>query len=118
MFDRQNCFRDDAEIAFKQEIVDADYRPCEGILHGNQEGIGGAIRNGAKGGIKGGSRHGNNVLAKQLYGRGFAEGSGFSLEGDAHFLKLCPHYGSSLSKRRAASKHNLPPSFTSGASNC
>src|SRR5260370_17557029 len=100
----QNRFRGDGKLALQQQIVDAYHGTGERILHRNQQGIGGAIRNGAKRRIKRGSRYGDNVLAKQLHGRGFAEGSGFSLEGDAHFLRLCSHYASSLSKRRAAPK--------------
>ncbi len=81
----------DGQLALQQQIVDAYHGTGERILHGNQEGIGGAIGNGAKRRFKRGSRHGDNVLPKQLHGRSFAEGSGLPLEGHTHFLRLCPH---------------------------
>jgi hypothetical protein len=81
MFDGQDGLRDDAEIAFKQKIVDAHDGASERIFDGGQECVGGAFVDSAKGGVEGRAGYRGDGLPEKLNGRGFAEGSGFTLEG-------------------------------------
>src|SRR5467141_4359101 len=110
MFDGQNCFRDNAESAFEQEIVDADYRPCEGAFHGSQKGVGGAVGNGREGSLKRRAGHGGNSAAEKLDGGGFAESAGFALKGHAHGLAIGRAHRQALScnkERKTKSKDSL-----------
>jgi len=83
MLDVQNGFGDHGEIAFKEQVVNADNGACERVFHGSEENVGGAFCNGGEGGIEGGARNGGDGFAEKLNGGGFAEGAAFALEGNA-----------------------------------
>jgi len=48
MFDREDDFRDDFQVAFKQKVVNAERQTGKRVLNGSEEGVGCAFRNGAK----------------------------------------------------------------------
>ena len=47
-----------------------------------------AVGDGAKRRVKCGARDGDDMIAVQLHGGGFAEGAGFALKCDANFFDL------------------------------
>src|SRR5215469_933871 len=83
MLDRKDGLRDDAQIAFKEQVVNANHRSRQGILHRCQERIRRVFGNGAKGRVKGCTWNGDNVLAKQLNSGGLTECAVLSLESHA-----------------------------------
>src|SRR4029077_8860356 len=84
MFDGMDNFRDDAEITFEEEIVNADDRAGERIFHGGKQRVSSAVPDRAEGGIKRRTGYGGNSAAEKLNGRGFAKGAGLTLEGHAY----------------------------------
>ena len=93
VFDGENGFRDDAEIAFEQEIVNAHDRAGERIFHGNQKSVGGAFGDSAEGGIERCTWNSGDAFAQKLDGGGLAEGAEFALE--CHANRLSIEYGHS-----------------------
>lgn len=88
MFDLEDGFRDHGEIAFKKEVVDADDGACESVFDRCEESVGGALRNCGEGRIECGARNRGNGFTEKPDGGSFAEGTGFSLEGDAGGAEL------------------------------
>ena len=85
VLDGEDCFGSDGEGAFKEEIVNADDWPREGVFYGGEESVGEAIADRAEGSVEGGARDGGDVVAEELDGCFFAEGAGLALESYAHF---------------------------------
>lgn len=83
MLNVKDGFRDHAEVAFEEKIVNADDGACECVFDRSEKGVCGAFGNGLEGGIKGGARNGSDGVAEELNGGGFAERAGFALKGDA-----------------------------------
>ena len=83
MFDVKNRFRNDAQIAFNEQIVHADDGAGERVFHRSEERVRRAFGNGGEGGIERGARNGRDGFAEKPNGGGFAEGAAFALEGNA-----------------------------------
>src|SRR5690242_13082587 len=73
VFDVENGFRDHGEIAFKEQVVDADDGTSERVLYWSEQDVRCAIRDGGEGRIKGGTRNSGDGIAEKLDGSGFAE---------------------------------------------
>src|SRR5260370_8312768 len=111
MFDRQDGFRDDAEITFEQEIVNAHDRASEGVFHRGQKSVRSAVRNGPESGIKGGTCNCSDPVAEKLDGSLLAERAGFALEGHTRGLAVGSAHRQALScnkGRQTKSKHSPP----------
>lgn len=103
MLDGENGFGGDREGTLEEEVVDADDGAREGVLDGGEESVGKTVANGAEGGVERGARNGGDAFAEKLDGGFFAEGAGFTLKGNAHFMDdsiagrghggRCPTYG-------------------------
>src|SRR5215813_3148225 len=68
MFDGKNCFGDHVEIAFEEEVVNADDGASEGVFDGGEERVGCPFGNGGESGIERGARNGEDFVAKELNG--------------------------------------------------
>jgi len=97
MFNGQDGFRDDAEIAIEQEIVNPHDGAGERVFHGNQKSIGGAIRDGPESRVKRGTGNSRDPVSEQLDGGGFTESAGFALKRDARGLAIGGAHGLALS---------------------
>ena len=87
--DGQNCFGGDgAGRLSQQEVVDADDRAGERIFDGDEQRVGGVFRDGAEDGVERSARDGGDFGAEELDRGGFAEGAGFALKGDSHFVNV------------------------------
>ena len=82
VLDGKNCFRNNIQVAFEQEVVNADDGPSQGIFDRCEEGVGCAFGDGPEGGIKRCTWNGDDVFAQELNRGGFAESTVLALEGD------------------------------------
>ena len=86
MPDREDRFGGDGESAFEKEVVDADDGSGERVFDRSQESVREAIADGAKCGIESEAWNCGDSLAKKLDCGFFAEGAGFTLKRNAHFM--------------------------------
>src|SRR5437016_250962 len=93
MFDREDDFRDDFQVAFQQKVVNANDRPGKRVLNGSEKGVGRAFRDRAKRGIKRCTWNGGDRFAQKLDRRGFAEGTVLALKGHSRARVLGTGHG-------------------------
>ena len=91
VFDGQNGFRDDGQIAFEEQVVNANDRTSESIFHGSKQRICYPIGDRAKSGVESGTRNRGDSIAEQLNGGLFAESAGFALKSHARLVKFNRH---------------------------
>src|SRR5947207_7706701 len=80
MFDREDDFRGDFQVAFKQKVVNANDRPGKRVLNRSEEGVGCAFRDGAKRGVKRCTWNGGDRFGQKLDRTGLAEGTVLALK--------------------------------------
>lgn len=84
MLNVKDGFRDHAQVALNEQVVNADDGASEGVFHRSKKGVGGAFGNGLKCGVEGGARNRGNGFAEELNGGGLAEGARLTLKGDTN----------------------------------
>ncbi len=72
MFNVENGFRDHGEIAFDEQVVDADDGAGERVFDGGEKRVGGAFGDGGEGGVERGARDSGDGFAEKLNGGGFS----------------------------------------------
>src|SRR5438552_2304600 len=88
MLNVKNGFGDHGEIAFEEQIINADDGTSECVFDRCEKNVRGAFGNSGESGIEGRARNGGDGFAEQLNGGGFAECASFALEGYTGRFKL------------------------------
>src|SRR5262245_15540319 len=83
MFDRQDRFRHDVQIAFEQQIVDSHDGAGEGILHWCEQHIGCSVVYRLECRVERWPWHRDDVFAEELDRSGFAESAVLTLKRNA-----------------------------------
>src|SRR5262249_7288809 len=82
MLDVKNGLRDNAQAAFEEQVVDANYGAGERVFNGSQQSVRGALGNGTKSGVECCTWNSFDAFAEELNRRRFAECAGLALKRD------------------------------------
>jgi hypothetical protein len=86
VLNREDNFRDYAEVAADEEVIDPDNGTCEGVFDGSKNSIGQTFLDGTKSRIKSGARHRSDTWTEKLKRRFFTESAWLALKRNAHFM--------------------------------
>jgi hypothetical protein len=86
MLNREDNFRDYAEVAADEEVIDPDNGTCEGVFDRSKNSISQTFLDGTKCRIKSGARHRSDAWTEKLKRGFFTESAWLALKRNAHFM--------------------------------